>query len=572
MSELSTVLISDSRYADITSSVTIGVKDGPASVIHQKYQTNSNSTSSTLFNINVPSENTLIDRNLHVEGTLSCYYETTVASDDSITFKIVPSAFPMNQALQSATITLNNAKTSVQTQDVLQVYLKQFDQKFLSKHCQMTPSYVDKYYGKVIDAATNDGSGSYMSGIESAEKDSDTVGRFNENFSVIVSVNDIVLNDDEGEYTVTNDSAVAVIVKVKCSVIVSEPLLGLPTAEMKEGESNYLGINNLELFLQWNDMRNCFYISGSSLWKSYAGDYENRLVLNESARLNLKYMSLHASQYSKLNSRNVLPYDEMVCYKRLFTGSDATTQMVTDVISMTQIPGYIYMVVRPQYNSMKAQFSNHLCFPITGLNITFNNVSGLLTSYSQNDLYMMSRRNGSQQTWSEFRGLVKSKNGGEYAGIGSIIVINPTADLGLSDYLSSGSLGQFSFQATVTYANILGHTFGEPTIVAPDQFQAIEIATIVTYGGLLINDKGVSSSMTGMLTKQAVLESKSGNNPTVNYEEIQEMAGGNYSKMGTTRMSSILEKIKNMGKGKGKEFMKMNPTVGDIQNKLSKYM
>ena len=35
MSELSTVLINDSRYNDITSSVTIGVKDGPASVIHQ---------------------------------------------------------------------------------------------------------------------------------------------------------------------------------------------------------------------------------------------------------------------------------------------------------------------------------------------------------------------------------------------------------------------------------------------------------------------------------------------------------------------------------------------------------
>ena len=47
-----------------------------------------------------------------------------------------------------------------------------------------------------------------------------------------------------------------------------------------------------------------------------------------------------------------------------------------------------------------------------------------------------------------------------------------------------------------------------------------------------------------MLTKQSVLESKSGNAPTVNYEEIQEMAGGNYSKMGTTKMSSILEKIK----------------------------
>ena len=101
----------------------------------------------------------------------------------------------------------------------------------------------------------------------------------------------------------------------------SEPLVGLPTAEMKEDESNYLSINNLELLLQWNDMRNVFNISCSCLWKSYAGTFDNRLVLDESARLNLKYMSLHASQYSKLNSKNVLTYDEMVCYKRYSLGA-----------------------------------------------------------------------------------------------------------------------------------------------------------------------------------------------------------------------------------------------------------
>ena len=575
MSELSTVLISDSRYNDITSSVTIGVKDGPASVIHQKYQHNSNSTSSTLFNVNVPSENTLIDRNIHIEGTVSCYYETAIAAGETITFKIVPSAFPMNQALQSVSLTLNNSKLSVQTQDILGVYLKQFDQKFLSKHCQMTPSFVDKYYGKVKDATINDGASSYMSGIEAGEKDSDTVGRFNEDYSVSVFLGDVpvVIDPITGVFTVVNGGAVASTVYVQCSVNVSETLVGLPTAEMKENESNYLSINNLELLLQWNDMRNVFNISGSYLWKSYAGDSQNRLVLDESARLNLKYMSLHASQYSKLNSKNVLPYDEMVCYKRLFTGSDAITQQVTDVISMRQIPNFIYMVIRPQYNSMKPQFSNHLCFPITGLNITFNNVSGLLTSYGAKDLYMMSRRNGSQQTWSEFTGVVRNKYNIGFAGIGSIIVIDPVRDLGLSDFLSSGSLGQFSFQATVNYEKILGHEYGEATTTATaDQFQAMEIATICNYGGILINDKGSSSTMSGLLTKQAVLEAKSGNNPTVNYEEIQQMTGGNYSKMGTTNMSSILEKIKQIGKGKGKEFMKMNPTVGQIQDKLSKYM
>jgi hypothetical protein len=157
----------------------------------------------------------------------------------------------------------------------------------------------------------------------------------------------------------------------------------------------------------------------------------------------------------------------------------------------------------------------------------------------------MSRRNGSQQTWSEFRGVVKSKIGGDgYADIGSIIVIDPVRDLGLSDFLSSGSLGQFSFQCTVTYAHILNHVYGEATTTASsNQFQAIEIATICNYWGILINDKGSSSTISGLLTKQAVLEAKSGKNDvTVNYEEIQQMTGRNFNKMGTTNMSGLLEK------------------------------
>jgi hypothetical protein len=185
-----------------------------------------------------------------------------------------------------------------------------------------------------------------------------------------------------------------------------------------------------------------------------------------------------------------------------------------------------------------------------------------------------SRRNGSQQTWAKFKGIVVNKFKTEYAGIGSILVIDPVRDLGLSDFLSSGSLGQFSFQCSVTYDKILGHEYGEPTTTATaDRFQAMEIATICNYGGILINDKGSSSIMSGLLTKQSVLEAKSGKNDvTVNYEEIQQMTGGNFNKMGTTNMSGLLEKVKNMGKGKYKELMKSDPTVGQIQDKLSKYM
>ena len=118
-----------------------------------------------------------MDRNIHVQATVSCYYTTSIAAGETKFFKVVPGSFPLNQALQSASLTLNNSKLSVQTQDILPVYLKQFHQKFLSKNCQMTPSFVDKYFGKVEDAVDNDGAGSYMSGIESGEKDSDTVAK-----------------------------------------------------------------------------------------------------------------------------------------------------------------------------------------------------------------------------------------------------------------------------------------------------------------------------------------------------------------------------------------------------------
>ena len=45
-----------------------------------------------------------------------------------------------------------------------------------------------------------------------------------------------------------------------------------------------------------------------------------------------------------------------------------------------------------------------------------------------------------------------------------------------------------------------------------------------------------------------------------------------FNKIGTTNMSGLLEKVKNMGKGKGREVMKSNSTVGQIQDKLRKFM
>ena len=197
---------------------------------------------------------------------------------------------------------------------------------------------------------------------------------------------------------------------------------------------------------------------------------------------------------------------------------------------------------------MKPNLSNKLNFSISKVNITFNNISGLLSSYTQRDLYVMSRRNGSQQTWNEFRGIVK--NSGEAAenigSLGSLIVIDPVRDLSLMDYLSASSLGQFSFQASIQYKDIQGvtSTSNVAASIDPTGFQEAKIAILTNYAGILINDKGSSSTMSGLLTKQAVLEAKSSGKSTIDYEEVNAMVGGNFFKPGVSSLGNLYKKKK----------------------------
>ena len=78
---------------------------------------------------------------------------------------------------------------------------------------------------------------------------------------------------------------------------------------------------------------------------------------------------------------------------------------------MRQVPDMIYLCARPQQRDQSALFSNNFCFTIEKLNITFNSMVGLLGDHTLEDLYVMSRRNGSYQTWKEFRGVVKGVDG-----------------------------------------------------------------------------------------------------------------------------------------------------------------
>jgi len=83
--------------------------------------------------------------------------------------------------------------------------------------------------------------------------------------------------------------------------------------------------------------------------------------------------------------------------------------------------------------------------------------------------------------------------------------------------------------------------------------------------------------MSGLLTKTAVLEAKASGKSSVDYEQIEEMAGGNYGKTGSTVLSGLMGKYKpSVLQAKyqtGKDMAsKQGVNVQSIQDKLTKYL
>ena len=157
---------------------------------------------------------------------------------------------------------------------------------------------------------------------------------------------------------------------------------------------------------------------------------------------------------------------------------------------------------------------------INNISINLNNQSGLLSSASQYDLWRLSVRNGSTQSWGEFSGqqLVTDNATGAgslVASTGSLLVLNPAYDLSLPDYISCGSLGNYNFQFQCNVTNQFGFA------ITP------EIIIVCVNSGIFVTQSGVSSIYTGILTKEMVLSAKSGHQASaMTSAEVARMVGG----------------------------------------------
>jgi len=568
-SEFSPYLIKDSRIADISDSVAYGVFSGASQNTYQTFNATSTSVSQISFNVNVPSENTILDRNILIGATYDFTFTTTGATKKTeVVMKYglqdAFQAFPLNQSIVSMNATINNTSVSINSQDVLPILLKLIPQRELQKYQGLTPCLVDTfgfdlngtYYSENV--ATNGVSENVnpLGSIHTASQEGVILPRGAFPLKSIVITNPTTANS----LTVGTDGD-AISVRMTAEFV--EPLFISPFifGGKYDNGQGLVGINTLNLNLNIDTTLKRFWSHAVGVSPTYPGTYSLTLNSITNARLMVNFLTSQPTDLIK--AKNVVPFMD---YPRYITGVANSQQLnntggnnpsiPTQNIQLNQIPDLILVALRkPVANQTTTDPT--LFFPITSVSVNFNNASGLLSSATQHQLYEMSRDNGVQQSWLEWSGRVNSYSSANDVlatvnplfrlSAGSILAINPAKDLSLPAYLSNGSIGQFNLQINVSAINYTSND------ITP------EIIVICCNSGVFTTIAGSSSIYTGLLTKQMVLDVAS-QQQSVSSLSNSRLIGGALSDMISTNMRDIpivksaIEKASGKGMSAGRKL------------------
>jgi hypothetical protein len=534
--DIAPYLIKDSRINEIKPVVPYSVYSGASQNTYQTFNATSSSTSQISFNVSVPSENTILDRNVYISATYKftvAIAGTTKVGDVVMKYGFTDAfqAFPLNSSITSINATINNTSVSVNTQDVLPLLLKMIPARELAKYQGTCPTYVD--------SVGFTGAGGFL------KPDSTTL--VSENFNPLGSIHNtthdgviprgafplstiaITNAGSANKLTIAADGGTA---SVEMTAVLTEPLFLSPFifGGLNEGTNQgFVGLNTLNLNINIDTSLKRFWSKIPELAAGSTGAYTITLNSITDAKLMLNFLTTQITDM--VQAKNVIPFTDYPRYITGVTNSSAITKgglsgtIKSQNIQLNQIPDLFIIALRKPLNTQTITDPN-LFLPIKNISINFNNASGLLSSATQYQLWEMSLANGVQQTWLEWSGRANSYfNTLDNTAItdvaqlmrltaGSVLVINPARDLSLPPNLSNGCIGQFNFQIDITGIN---YTSAD---ITP------ELVIIPVNSGVFTTIAGSSSITTGLLTSQVVATIASSGGASMSSTRNHRLIGG----------------------------------------------
>ena len=487
--DIKKVLVKDDRL-NCTDQIAYAVMKGGASMNPSAFQAVSQSTSSHVYAIQVPSEQTIIDRRVLWTSTVILKIDGAAPAGQNLinyglTDALAP--FPLHQLVNVMSATINNNSTSINLRDVLTALIRFNDKRQLSRYNGYAPTAYDTYnsYADGVGANNN------ALGAWGNVADNDLIPRgawVLDGFGTDTAASN-------GLQPVTDGTSKTIYVKFT----VAEPLMISPLIFCNPSSNNQgmYGVQNMNFTISMGD--------ASRVWRTASTFAKTVSVLSFSnSQLLFNFLTPHSSDL--LASRNVCAYQEFPRYITSFNNSlasGATQTFKSSTLQLNQIPDKLIMFVRKTIGSQTSADSDSF-LALTGANpvsINFNNVSGILSSASIYDLYRYSVENGSNQNFYEFSGFANMTNpvtsaGRKVATTGSMVVLEFAKDIPLQeDYYSCGSLGSFSLQVSLNCINQSGSAIATQ-----------ELVLITMNSGAFVLERGSASVFTGLLTKADVLE------------------------------------------------------------------
>lgn len=144
---------------------------------------------------------------------------------------------------------------------------------------------------------------------------------------------------------------------------------------------------------------------------------------------------------------------------------NSVSQLGLNRINLASIPSVMYVGVRRKNNNLTASRAL-LHLPIKKLRIDIGNITNMLSTYNQKDLYELSRKNGLQKSWEEFRGYtIEIKNKVESAvSLNSSSIKILSTDLDLPPELAAGVQANVSMNIYVDFENNTTDSFNTSDI------------------------------------------------------------------------------------------------------------
>jgi len=493
----------DPRIENITDKLNFPVYSGASLNSYYQFGSISANNNQIIFNCAIPSENTIIDRNILINATYKIKLNITKIAVGTTAFNYglgeCFQAFPIHSSIKNMTCSLNNTSFSINTQDVLQPLLKMIEPRELQRYNGMSPTMPDLYFNDYKDAIGSkaDPTADY----KESGYDNQLIPRGAHPLKSITVLHTKSTGGTDASLVSTNVNDTWVIT---LESEFTEPLLISPF--LFHSKHNYnnqgiYGISTFNLSINIDTSLKRFFTSNNNNMTTISFDNDNPIT---NANLLFNFLNIQETD-DDLPTKNIVPYIDYPVY--ISADSDIinagqTKTLFSQNFQLNQVPDLLILCVRRPMATMNIGNTNSF-LPIRNISINFNNKSGILSSATTQDLYRLSKVNGSVQSWYEFWGYAGKQNTNPaittigqylYTTSGSLIVINPTKDLGLPYYLSNGSIGNYNIQFKISVINNTTDNF------------VPEIVIITANSGFLINNNGETEIYTGILSKEIVVE------------------------------------------------------------------